>query len=322
MGSLSGPLAAQSGSPAYGPFRVTERNPLYRLYLTPRGASADPVADGRLEVRSAWSYSNILEVSNSPTHIQYFDLERLTTTVSAAYGVTPSLDVGLRVASQANGGGFLDGFIRGWHDFFGFSNGARDRIEDGLYGVFLQKDGEERLDIPSGTRLEDLRLFATWAALGETGGPGRLSLRGTLKVPTGSSAVSTGRVDAGLELLARRSWGKAHLHGSLGVVTLNAPDELEPFTSDHALTWSLAVEYRLFSKVSALAQLLGTSRYVGGFGDSELDQVPVNLVLGAAGEVGDDWFWEASFAEDPVPNGPSVDFTVDLQIARAFDPGR
>jgi hypothetical protein len=322
-GLLPGPGRAQSDPPpSLGPLRITERNPLYRLFLTPRGAAADPLPQGRLEIRTSGSYSNIFETSTSPGHLQYFDLERLTSTLTLEYGLAPGFELGLHLASQTNWGGFLDGFIREYHGFLGLKNGNRDRVENGLFGLVLEHDGERKLDVPSGTRLEDLVVSATWAIFGEAGGAERVSIRSTTKLPTGSSALGTGRWNAGLELVGRRSWQRAHLHGSIGVVTLNGPESLETFTNYGAVTWSLAGEYRLFSRISALAQLLGTSPYVDGFGDTELDSVPLNLVLGAAGEFGRGWLWEASFAEDLVANGPSVDFTVDLQVGRALNLGR
>lgn len=319
-GVLPGPARAQSDLPySFGPLRVTERNPLYRLFLTPRGAAADPLPRGRLEIRASGSYSNIFETSRSSGHVQYFDLERLTSTLTLEYGMAPGFQLGLQLASQTNWGGVLDGFIREYHHFWGLENGNRDRVENGLFGVVLEHDGKRRVDIPSGTRLEDMVVSATWAIFGEAGGAERVSIRSTTKLPTGSSTLGTGRWNAGLELVGRRSWQRVHLHGSVGVITLNGPESLEAFTNFGALTWSLAGEYRLFSRISGLVQLLGTSPYVDGFGDTELDSVPLNLVLGAAGEFGGGWLWEASFAEDLVANGPSVDFTLDLQVGRLLN---
>jgi hypothetical protein len=69
-----------------------------------------------------------------------------------------------------------------------------------------------------------------------------------------------------------------------------------------------------------VAQFLGGSRYASGFGFAELDHMPFNLALGARGRLAA-WTWQVSFTEDVPPNSPSVDFTLDLSLARVWSPG-
>ena len=308
--------------PSRGPLRVQERNPLYRLFLSPVAESADLVGPGRWEAHLSTSYSNIFELSDSPRHAQYFDLERLAILLTLRYGLAPKVEVGMSVGMRTDWGGFLDRFIRGWHDAFGFPQGNRDDAPDGAHGLILVEGGARRVDLEAGTAWEDVRAFAGWSLAGSRDARRALTLRGALKLPVGGVDRGTsGRMGGSLELAGRVSGRRTHLHGSLGAVHLRPPDRLEPFTRDWALTASLGVEHALSPAVAFAGQLVGGSAYVGGFGAADLDRIPLNLVVGLTGRVARGWGWQASFAEDLVARGPSVDFTLDLQISRRWGGG-
>jgi hypothetical protein len=301
---------------------VQERNPLYRLFLTPVTESADLVQQGRWEAHLSTSYSNIFETSDSPRHAQYFDLERLVTLVTLRYGVAPEVEVGMMVGVRTDWGGFLDGFIRGWHDAFGFPQGNRNDAPDGVHGLTLVEGGARRIDLEAGSAWEDVRAFVGWSLAGTRDDRRALTLRAAVKLPVGGLDRGTsGRLGGSLELAGRVSGHRTHLHGSLGAVHLRPPHRLEAFTRDWAVTASLGVEYAVSSAVAFAGQLVGASPYVGGFGAANLDRIPLNLVLGLTGRAARGWGWQASFAEDLVASGPSVDFTLDLQISRRWGGG-
>jgi hypothetical protein len=280
--------------------------------------AADPVGRGRFRVDVSASYSNIFEASESDDHFQYFDLERLTNMVTLRVGVMEDVELGGRFGVQTNWGGFLDGFILGFHEFFGFPSGQRPDVANGHFAVVLARKGMEPISVPPGKLQEDLQLFAGWRAVGDADSRLAVSLRGSVKLPTGSTRVGTGNRDVAAEVVGRWSGERTHLHGALGMVTLTPSPSMEAFTADRAATYLIALERRVTPRVSWVAQVLGASRYVGGFGVEALDRVPLNLVLGASGVVGGGWLWQASLAEDVVGGGPSVDFTFDLQLGRVW----
>jgi hypothetical protein len=109
------------------------------------------------------------------------------------------------------------------------------------------------------------------------------------------------------------------VHGSFGVALLTPPDDVGPVARDLTQFFTLAAERELWWEGTAfLAQLGGSSAYVRRVSGGDLRGVPLNLVFGFAGLTDGGWGWQLSFAEDILASGPSVDFTVDLEVSRLF----
>lgn len=303
-----------------GPFRAGEHNPLYRLFLVHHADGADVVDRGSFRAESSVAYSNIFELSRSPTHFQRFDMERMTNSFTVRYGAAPRLEVGGRIGIHTSWGGFLDPFVSGFHDFFGFPNGNREDFPDGEYEFLLMDTRRRvRLDVPrSSPGLEDLRLFAKRSFGGDDDGSSATAVRATFRLASGTFTGGGARPDVSVAGLHRRSWGRFHLHLQAGVTSLNAPPELDPVARNVAGIYSAAAEVNIVPALSFLAQGVGSTPYVEGFDDTVLDRGSMNLVLGFAGTVGTSWRWTFSFAEDVPPNSPSADFTLDLGVSRAF----
>jgi hypothetical protein len=307
-----------------GPLRAAERNPLYHLFLTPTVEGTGVLGPGAWRVEMSTAYSNIFEYNFSDTFEQRFDLERASTVLAISTGLGAGLEVGASIGVQHNWGGFLDPAIQGIHDLFGLPNADREKVANGEYGLYLgARRGPVRafVDLPPGTGLEAPRLWAAWRLFGSEGSAGALTVRGRIKLPAGDHRASSRRTDGSLEVAARRSWGATHLHVSGGVVRFRLPVALEPIMREGAWFGSVALERQLGDRVSLLAQFFGGSRYAAGFGFAELDRYPLNLTVGAAGRFGEGWSWHLGFTEDVPPNSPSVDFTVDIGIARTWSPG-
>jgi hypothetical protein len=94
---------------------------------------------------------------------------------------------------------------------------------------------------------------------------------------------------------------------------------VSPVTRDVSEFFTVTAERELWWENTAfLAQLGGSSAYVRRVSGGDLRGVPLNLVFGLAGVTEDRWGWQLSFAEDILADGPSVDFTVDLEVSRLF----
>ncbi len=309
---------AYDAQPPLGPLRVGEKNPIYRLFYVPMGEPADLLGRGRVEAEVVTSYASIYERSEGPRHVELFDFERMTNRVDVRYGVSRRFEVGAAVSLQSNWPGFLDAVIQDYHHALHLPNGDREKVPNGQYAGYLDDaQGAARVSIPRGAlRAEDLQLFGKVALVGD--GRSAVSLRAAAKLPTGDRATHTGRSDVALEVLGRRSWERLVGEAMVGVGTLRAPPALAPFTSRGAAYLRAGVEGRIHPSLSVLAQFATGSRYLGGFGVPELDRVPTVLSLGAAGFAGSGWRWEASFSEDVPPDGPSVDFSVDVAVSRRW----
>ncbi|WP_405285548.1 DUF3187 family protein [Gaopeijia maritima] len=322
--TAEGPEAFPDLDAPFGPLRVAERNPLYHLFLTPTVRGSAVLERGETRMALSTAYSNIFEYNASTTFLQIFDLERSSTVISLARGLGAGFEVGGVVGFQHNWGGFLDPAIQGLHELFGFPNADREKVQNGGFGIYLgsrSRTPEVFLDLPPGTGLEAPRVWAAWRAAGGARRAGELTFRTLVKLPFGDHRASSRTTDWAVEAAGRRSWGGTHLHLSAGVVRFGLPPRLEPIMRDGAWFGSVAVEQRVADGIALLAQFFGGSRYAAGFGIDELDNLPLNLSLGGRGRFGDAWSWQVSFTEDVPPNSPSVDFTVDLMIARSWSPG-
>lgn len=313
---LPGAVRAQSSS--LGPLGTSTQNPLYRLFYVPEAESADVVDAGDYRIELSTSYSNIFEFSQSAVHDELFDLEEMTTGLVVRWGVRPSLELGGRLGLVTTWGGFLDSFISGFHGAFGFPNGGRELIPNGQYHLYLDKTSPPvHLRIDRRTLdPEDVRIFAKWRFSGSAAEGHALSLRATVRRSAGP--VQAGRMDGALALLGRLSRDPFHLHLAAGATTLTAPDALAPIVSDAAAFFTFGLETKLGERFSLVGQFVGESRYVGGFPATELSRMPVSLTFGFEGRTASRWGWGLSFAEDVPPNGPSVDFTVDLDVSKTF----
>lgn len=308
-----------SAQHARGPFVLREQNPVYQLFYVPFMERADLHGAHELRVAVTLAYSNIFEEGTSATHQLLFDMERLATTFVARYGLTDRVEVGARLSFQSSGGGVLDPLIQGVHDVLGVSNGNREKYPHGIHDVYLRETGGRVLfeAAPRSFSPEDLQLFGRFQVAGGLDRPHALALRVTAKLPTAAAGLGAGGGDGAISLLGRRSWERWHLHGLLGLTSLDGPERLAAIAQDWAGFGGVAAERSLGEGVSAIMQIMGSSRYVGGVGATELDRRPMTLAIGLAG--GDRWAWQFAFVEDVPPNSPSADFTVHLQLSTVWD---
>lgn len=312
-------LGAPAAHGQSGPLRIGERNPLYDLNYTARTENPELVGRGRVSVSLGTTYSNIFEYGRTEQLEVRFDMERMINEVVVSYGLLERLELGMRLGLRTDWGGFLDPVIQQVHETFGFSNGDREKVEDGIVAFRLVEGDRVVVDgQPAAADVEDLRFFAKTALAGAPGERWALALRGAVKVATGSPTTTSGGTDVALDVLARRSWELWHLYGQLGVVHFQAPEALATFAEEAAFTLGVGAERSVGERWGVLSQLLLGSSYYQGFGQKELDCGPLNLAFGATFRPGPGWRIEGSFTEDLPGNNPAVDFTLDLRVTRTF----
>lgn len=322
LGSLAAPgLLAQVPLPA-GPLRIGEQNPLYRLQYVPEAEPVDVVAGGELSVSLITAYSNIFEDSSSPRHDHLFDLEQMTNVLGMRYGVAERWETGLDLAFHTGWGGFLDGFVSGFHGAFGFPNGGREEEPDGQHEVrLLGSEPDVALDLPARTLgLEGVSVFTKWQPAGADGGAYGLSLRGTARASTGP--LDTGRTDYALGVQGRISGSEegfrgTHMYGAATWISLDPAPSLDALFSRSAMAFFLGFERRITPGVAGVLQLSAGTPYVQDpYGSSRLSRFPSTLSFGAASRGDGPWSWSFAFTEDFPPESPTVDFTLTLGVHR------
>lgn len=316
----AGPSHAAAQEPVHGPLRIEEGNPIYRLFYTPRVEPADLLEEGEIRADLGLSYSNIFEYSPGEQHFVLQDMERLAASVTVRWAPTDGLEVGASAGTTSSWAGFLDSFISGFHEFFGFPNGGRERVEEDQYNSLLLSEAPAVLfRVPARSLvMDDVRFFVKAQLAGGPGEAYAVGVRGVSTTAVAPPEARRGRSEWAAEILGRRSLGPWHLHAGLGLTTLTPPPELDPVIRDRALYVSAGVERLLTDGVSFLAQVMGGTGYVENVGTEIIDGNPMNLAFGFAGAVEGGWRWQFSFAEDVPPNSPSTDFTVDVHLSRIF----
>jgi len=302
------------GHETLGPLRVGERNPLFRRFYMPRAEPAAPAAAGTWTVELGGDYANVFERAGDGVFFQEFDMEALLGDLTLRRGLPGGWEAGADLQIHHYERGFLDPWIQDFHDAFGLANDTRDEVDDGGYRFLLERLGEAALlDTPrQKAAFADPILFAK-RALGS-----RWSAKAAVKLPLGEDAISTNKIDAALEALYHRDWGRWRGHFQLAAITVNAPDVLADIARDAALFGMAAVERALGPRWAAIAQVDANTPLFADTGLETLDEPPVNLTLGLAGAWGRHWRWQAAFAEDLIAKGPSVDIAFHFRLARTF----
>ncbi len=316
LGVDARPVEAQllASGVARGPFQSMERSPVYRASHTPSAQPGEVTSAGRVEVGFATTYSNIFEWVDRPGLQHWLDTERWINQVDLRWGVAEGWEAGARLSTRTDWGGFLDGLIQWWHHRLGLPNGDREQVDDYLFNASIEREGEAIFEQTSGTRLEDPVVFVGRQLFAS---PERsLALRASAKLPVGSSGTHSGNADVSVQLDGRRSWTRWHAYAGLGWTTVRLQPSLEPFSTGGAWVGHLSVE-RETGPIDVQLQFQGGSAYLEGVGDRELDRFPLNFGVGASFDLAG-WRWEAVFVEDIRPNSPSVDFTLDIRLRRAF----
>jgi hypothetical protein len=188
------------------PFNTFNQSPIVQIYGLPAPGRAKLLDEGENEA------SLFLDLANNSTQHRnsresiVLDGETLRSTLAFSHGFTDSFEAGIELPIVSQSGGFMDGFIEGWHDFFHLPQGARPVQHRNQLQYRYQKDGTTRLDFSDrNTNIGDLRLTGATQLYREY--DSAVALRALLKLPTGESSrlTGSGSTDVALWLRDRKS---------------------------------------------------------------------------------------------------------------------
>ena len=270
------------------PFRSSNQSPLIRIFGLPAIGSALVVPAGHFEATLTSDVSNNSTSGISPTDTIMLDGETYRFNLAARYGITPKFQIGIDIPYLANSGGFLDGFIEGFHDTFGLPQGMRKSSPRNRLLYQYTRNGVTKVQVDDGSSgIGDIRLSGAWQLYHDgTEAPLAVALHGSIKLPTGNSnrLFGSGSTDFALWLTASDNFqlplGRLTLYGAAGGMALTDGEVLKDQQRNLAGFGSLGFGWSplqwLTLKVQADAH---TSLYTG----SSLKQVnsgSVQLVSG------------------------------------------
>ncbi|CAG0964722.1 hypothetical protein GEOBC_00928 [Geobacteraceae bacterium] len=240
IGALTGLALLLPCAVAHGmevtPFRTGNMAPLVQIHGLPVPDSARILAQREGEVSAAVDLANNYAVDANGSESVIFDGETYRVGLDLRYGFAPGVEAGIEIPFVFHSGGFLDGFIEGFHDIFDFTNGGRENAtRDRLLYRYERGDADRfRID-DSGGGIGDIRLTGGFQLYDDRAeAPRRLALRGALKLPTGDSdrLRGSGSVDFALWLAASDdyrlgNWGHLTLFANAGGTVMGDGNVLE-----------------------------------------------------------------------------------------------
>ncbi len=305
------------------PFSAQNQSPLVQIFGLPPMGSATIVARGKAEGNVILDYaSNYVNDSNARENI-LLDGESARLTLEGRFGIARGFEAGVEIPFVVLGGGFLDSFIEGYHNAFGFPQGGRDQAPRNRLLYRYVRDGQERLLVDkSSYGLGDIRLKGAWQLYPETPSqPRSVALRASLKLPTGDSDPlhGSGSTDLALWITASDaqslSGGNLTLFGGAGILAMTDGRILQDQQRHWVGFGGLGVGW---SPLRWLALKIQTNAHTPFYNESdlkELNAVSAQLTVGGTLAFSDRITLDLGVTEDIiVATAPDVVFHFDLRI--------
>ena len=318
------PLPAYADDALTGAFALRNQNPFLQLYGLPSFQSADLVEPGR----TAWNLS--LDIANhadfGETDAENFvvDGETYFLTLSMRRRVFDKVELGFDLPVVSHTDGVMDDMIEGWHDIFGMSNTKRKGPSNEL-GFLYQRNGEDlyRLESPE-SGIGDLQISAAIPLRFGNDGRARLTIRSSLKLPTGDAdkLLGSGGTDVALGLYATSTTTLFNrplgLNGFAGGLVLGSGDVLPALQRDFVAFGGLSAAWQATERIALATQLYGQTPYY----DSDIEELggsSVQLTAGFLIRLGRDSVLRLAVVEDVSANA-TTDFALHFSVG--FDGGR
>ncbi len=305
------------------PFSTQNQSPLVQIFGLPPLGSAAVVAPGKAEGNVILDYaSNYVNDSDARENI-LLDGESARLTLEGRLGIARGFEAGVEIPFVVLGGGFLDSFIEGYHNAFGFPQGGRDQAPRNRLLYRYVRDGQERLLVEkSSYGLGDIRLKGAWQLYPKTASqPRSVALRASLKLPTGDNDQlhGSGSTDLALWITASdvHSLARGHLtlFGGAGILAMTAGRILQDQQRHWVGFGGLGVGW---SPLRWLALKVQTNAHTPFYNESdlkELNAVAAQLTIGGTLAFSERMTLDLGVTEDIiVGTAPDVVFHFDLRI--------
>ncbi len=227
--------------------------------------------------------------------------------VSGAYGVTPGLELGIELPLVSHQAGFLDDFIKGWHELFGLPQSGRDEALDDQFEYRYTRTGRQGFYLDSAaTGIGDLALRAAWQCWQDVEKQQSLALRASLKLPTGDAdkLLGSGSTDLSLWLSGEQrmmtSAGALLLYGGGGLLYSGDGRLLPDQRRDFVGLVSLGCGLQPWPRLGLQLQFDGHSALYTESHLRALDRFTGQLAIGGSLALGEKTALELAVVEDVI----------------------
>ena len=309
------------------PFYTFNQSPLVQIFGLPPAERARILPPGHGEGTLVLDVANDFAHNTNGLTVEsiLLDGESYRTTLAFRYGIAKGIEGGIDIPIVGYGGGFLDGFIEGWHDFFALPQGGRKEAPRNRLLFDYGKNGSELLRIDdSSFGVGDLRLSGGLQLYDDgSRNPRTLALRATLKLPTGDShrlhgsggtdlAVwLTGSDDYGL------SWGHLGLFGAVGGMATSDGDVLRGQRRNMVGFGTLGIGWSPDEVIAFKTQLSGHTPFYRDSALKEVTGYALQLLIGGTIAFSERTALDIGVSEDVAVN-TSPDVAFHLALSRRF----
>lgn len=304
------------------PLQVSNQAPLAMLCGVPTLDRARVLGAGDAEAGLRWDLSSNYTTGNNAAEQLVFDGESSRLALRLERGFADGWEAGVEIPLVAHRRGALDGFIEGWHDFFGLPQGGRDAVAYDQLDYSYRKDGRLLVSQQDeATGLGDLRLLLSRQLFDAS--DSAVALHASLEVPTGDAdeLLGSGSFDLAVWLSGERSWllsgQRLALHWGGGVLLADSGDVAAAQRRPLAGTASLGLAWAAWRNLALQLQLDAHTSLFEDSGLRQIDAAAAQLALGGALALGDRSRLELAVVEDiAVDTAPDVTF--HLALSRRF----
>jgi len=304
------------------PFQSSNQSPLIRNFGLPAIGSASVVPAGRFEGTFTTDVTSNSTSDISLTDAIMLDGETYRFNLSARYGIAPGFQIGIDIPYLANSGGFLDGFIEGFHDAFGLPQGIRKSSPRNRLLYQYTRNGITRILVNDGSNgIGDIRLSGAWQLhQGDSAAPLAVALHASIKLPTGNSnrLFGSGSTDFALWLTAsddcQLPLGHLTVYASAGGMALTDGDVLEDQQRNLAGFGSLGFGWSPLQWLALKVQADAHTSFYTGSSLKQVNSGSVQLVSGGTIGFSEKTFLDVGISEDVwVDTAPDVVFHLALR---------
>jgi len=287
------------------------------LHMPPARATVQDA--GEAAVRWDNSYSSLFLSGQGAGNTFAMDGEILRTSISGHVGLGAGLQLDLELPIGHTTGGFLDQFVIGWHDLFGFPEQGRGAAPKGRFQVVARRQGADALVVDERTGWLDVPVGLTWGALqpGEDQ-PWGLALRGAVELPVGDEDAGFGNGEFDFALGGVGEWRGERLgvHAFLQHTWAGTPRRARAAGLSYADVTSggVGLEAALGADTSALLQTEWETSTLRDLGFDRVDDPQWLLWVGLRQRLWKSLFGEVALGED-LSEFVAPDFSVFVGLA-------
>jgi len=324
--SLIGASAPSFSEPlSITPLHTANRSPLVQIFGLPEPTPAAILAEGSGETGIYVDIASNYVVETIPLENLILDGETYRTTLACSYGINERFEAGVELPFMGHGGGVFDSFIEGWHNFFSLPQGGREEAERNKLMYSYSKNGRELLKVDdSDFGIGDMRFTGGYQLYRDNGhDPAYVSLRGSLKLPTGNShrLHGSGSFDTALWIDASHDYsipiGHVTLFASGGGMGMTRGDTLPDQQRSFVGFGSLGAGWAPAEWIAFVMQFSGHTPFYSGSDLKELSSNSLQLHSGGTLRLPGSTFMDIAVSEDISVN-TAPDVTLHLALRRSF----